>query len=123
MARMNNPQNGPQNKPRSKRSSLRYWLLAGAFACGAAILVGRLAWLQIAMHDEYRIQAANQQLKDVAVTPTRGQIYDANGKVLAKSSIVWTLAHRCFCILFRPRTHLLLGTKKPPPAARRRFAF
>ena len=92
MARMNNPQNGPQNKPRSKRSSLRYWLLAGAFACGAAILVGRLAWLQIAMHDEYRIQAANQQLKDVAVTPTRGQIYDANGKVLAKSSIVWTIA-------------------------------
>lgn len=92
MARMNNPQNGSQNKPRSKRSSLRYWLLAGAFACGAAILVGRLAWLQIAMHDEYRIQAANQQLKDVAVTPTRGQIYDANGKVLAKSSIVWTIA-------------------------------
>lgn len=90
MARMMNPQN-PQKQP-PKRSSLRYWLLAGAFAFGAAILIGRLAWLQIAKHDEYRIQAANQQLKDVAVTPTRGQIYDANGKVLAKSSIVWTIA-------------------------------
>lgn len=94
MARMNNPQNGPQNpqKQARKRSVLRYWLLAGAFAFGAAILIGRLAWLQIVKHDEYRIQAANQQLKDVAVTPTRGQIYDANGKVLAKSSIVWTIA-------------------------------
>lgn len=94
MARMNNPQNGPQNpqKQARKRSLLRYWLLAGAFAFGAAILIGRLAWLQIIKHDEYRIQAANQQLKDVAVTPTRGQIYDANGKVLAKSSIVWTIA-------------------------------
>ena len=86
MARMNNPQNGPQDpqKKKSRRSLLRYWLLAGAFTAGAAILIGRLAWLQIAMHDEYRIQAANQQLKDVAVTPTRGQIYDANGKVLAR---------------------------------------
>lgn len=94
MARMNHPQSGPQNgpQPNKKRSSLRYWLLAGAFAAGVAILIGRLAWLQIVMHDEYRIQAANQQLKDVAVTPTRGQIYDANGKVLAKSSIVWTIA-------------------------------
>lgn len=94
MARMNNPQNEPQNpqKQARKRSLLRYWLLAGAFAFGAAILIGRLAWLQIIKHDEYRIQAANQQLKDVAVTPTRGQIYDANGKVLAKSSIVWTIA-------------------------------
>lgn len=94
MARMNNPQNGPQDpqKKKIRRSLLRYWLLAGAFTVGAAILIGRLAWLQIAMHDEYRIQAANQQLKDVAVTPTRGQIYDANGKVLAKSSIVWTIA-------------------------------
>lgn len=94
MARMNNPQNEPQNpqKQARKRSLLRYWLLAGAFAFGAAILIGRLAWLQIVKHDEYRIQAANQQLKDVAVTPTRGQIYDANGKVLAKSSIVWTIA-------------------------------
>lgn len=93
MARMNKPQNGAKNpKKANKRSSLRYWLLSGAFAFGAAILIGRLAWLQIAMHDEYRIQAANQQLKDVAVTPTRGQIYDANGKVLAKSSIVWTIA-------------------------------
>ena len=81
MARMNNPQNGPQDpqKKKSRRSLLRYWLLAGAFTAGAAILIGRLAWLQIAMHDEYRIQAANQQLKDVAVTPTRGQIYAANG--------------------------------------------
>ena len=94
MARMNNSQNEPQNpqKQARKRSLLRYWLLAGAFAFGAAILIGRLAWLQIIKHDEYRIQAANQQLKDVAVTPTRGQIYDANGKVLAKSSIVWTIA-------------------------------
>lgn len=49
MARMNNPQNGPQNpqKQARKRSLLRYWLLAGAFAFGAAILIGRLAWLQI----------------------------------------------------------------------------
>ncbi len=87
MAEQNNSQ-----RPRKKKSAARFWMLGGAFVLGACVLIGRLYWLQIVKHDEYRIQAANQQLKDVAVTPTRGQIYDATGKVLAKSSIVWTIA-------------------------------
>lgn len=83
-----------QNKQKKKKlwQNLRYWMLGGAFVLGMCILVGRLYWIQVVKHDEYRIKAANQQLKDVSVTPTRGQIYDATGKVLAKSSIVWTIA-------------------------------
>ena len=61
-----------------------------ALALGVGILIGRLYWLQVVKYDEYRMEAAIQQLKDVTITPTRGEIYDANGSVLAKSSIVWT---------------------------------
>lgn len=85
-------QQNPKNPAKKKRSFARYWMLGCAFVLGASILIGRLYWIQVIKHDEYRVKAANQQLKDVAVTPTRGEIYDANGKVLAKSSIVWTIA-------------------------------
>lgn len=85
-------QQNPKKSAAKKRSFARYWMLGGAFVLGASILIGRLYWLQITKYDEYSVKAANQQLKDVSVTATRGEIYDANGKVLAKSSIVWTIA-------------------------------
>lgn len=79
------------NRSRFKQSK-RYWVAGTALALGVGILIGRLYWLQVVKYDEYRMEAAIQQLKDVTITPTRGEIYDANGSVLAKSSIVWTIA-------------------------------
>jgi len=55
------------------------------------VLIARLYDLQVNKHDEFKIKVANQQLMDTSIKPQRGQIYDANGKVLAKSSIVWNV--------------------------------
>lgn len=82
----------PKDEGKKKPSLARYWMIGCAFALGASVLIGRLYWLQVVNYDEFSVKAANQQLKDVTITPTRGEIYDATGKVLAKSSIVWTIA-------------------------------
>ncbi len=58
---------------------------------GCPLLIARLYDLQITQHEEFKIKVATQQLKDTSIKPQRGQIYDANGKVLAKSSIVWNV--------------------------------
>ena len=75
-----------------KNNRWRFLTMGTVFMLGVCILIGRLYWLQVVKHEEYRIEAAKQQLKDVSITPSRGEIYDANGIVLAKSSIVWTIA-------------------------------
>lgn len=91
-------QNTPQNNRKAphegvpKSMRVRGYVLLGLFLLvGCGILIYRLYQLQIVEHERYQLAAAQQQLKDTAITPQRGQIYDATGKVLAKSSIVWTI--------------------------------
>lgn len=48
--------------------------------------------LQVVNAEEYKVQAANQQLRDTVIPANRGVIYDANMKVLAASATVWTVA-------------------------------
>ena len=47
---------------------------------------------QIVRGEELSVAAFNQQLKDTPIRAKRGTIYDATGKVLAKSATVWKLA-------------------------------
>lgn len=68
-----------------------YVLLFFFVLVGCPILIARLYDLQVNKHEEFKIKVANQQLMDTSIKPQRGQIYDANGKVLAKSSIVWNV--------------------------------
>lgn len=68
-----------------------YVMLALFLLVGCGALIARLYYLQIVEHEKYQVQVATQQLKDTAIAPKRGQIFDANGKVLAKSSIVWNI--------------------------------
>lgn len=76
----------------SRSMKLRSYLLLGLFLLvGCGVLIWRLYTWQILRHDEMLSAAASQQMKDLTITPQRGQIYDATGKVLAKSSIVWTI--------------------------------
>lgn len=72
---------------------VRSFVLLGLFlAVGCTALVARLYQIQVINKDEYQFKTAAQQLKDTTLTPQRGEIYSATGKVLAKSSIVWTIA-------------------------------
>ena len=67
-------------------------LLVVAFiAAGCGILIYNLYILQIRDAEQYRIQAAEQQLSDTQIPATRGAIYSANGKLLAKSTVVWNI--------------------------------
>ena len=85
--RTNEPQNGV-----NRSLKVRSWVLLGLFlVLGCGLLIWRLYTWQIVRHDEMLSAAASQQMKDMTITPQRGQIYDATGKVLAKSSIVWTI--------------------------------
>lgn len=88
---MNKNTNEPSNGV-NRSLKVRSYVLLGLFlAVGCGVLIWRLYTWQIVRHDEMLNAAASQQMKDMTITPQRGQIYDATGKVLAKSSIVWTI--------------------------------
>lgn len=88
---MNKNTNEPSNGV-NRSLKVRSYVLLGLFlVVGCGVLIWRLYTWQIVRHDEMLNAAASQQMKDMTITPQRGQIYDATGKVLAKSSIVWTI--------------------------------
>ncbi|NUZ04444.1 penicillin-binding protein 2 [Piscinibacter koreensis] len=58
---------------------------------GFGLLGARLAWLQIARHDELATQAENNRIGVVPVVPNRGLILDRNGVVLANNYSAYTL--------------------------------
>ena len=59
------------------------------FAFG--LLVARLAYLQIGKHEELSVQAENNRIAVVPITPNRGLILDRNGVVLANNYSAYTL--------------------------------
>lgn len=56
-----------------------------------SVLVGRLGYLQIINPEKYGDAATAQQVKDQVIVPTRGAIYDRNGKELAVSVPVYDI--------------------------------
>ncbi len=61
----------------------------GAVLLATAIVVGSLYDIQIRNGEMYSRYASDQQLLDSTIQATRGEIYDATGKVLASTSVVW----------------------------------
>ena len=49
-------------------------------------LVLRLGWLQVIRGEEFQQMARQQQTSDITITPSRGTIYDRNGKELVLSA-------------------------------------
>lgn len=49
-------------------------------------LVLRLGWLQVIRGEEFQQMARRQQTSDITITPSRGTIYDRNGKELVLSA-------------------------------------
>jgi len=56
-----------------------------------ALLCVRLVWLQVVRHDDLAMQAEANRITVVPLVPTRGQIVDRNGVVLASSFSAYTL--------------------------------
>ncbi len=69
------------------RTRRRILFAMGVFCvfCAAAVIV-RLVWLQIINQEFYEKRALESQTLDVTIHPTRGTIYDTNGKPLAISA-------------------------------------
>ena len=57
----------------------------------ALILILRLFNLQITHYDYYTEEALGNQMRTLPITPTRGKIFDRNGKVLATNQLAYKL--------------------------------
>src|SRR5262245_38840327 len=68
-------------------ASRRALWLAAALCVWMFMIMGRLAWLQVARHDHYSERAALNQRKEVKVIAARGPIVDREERELAVSSI------------------------------------
>jgi cell division protein FtsI (penicillin-binding protein 3) len=61
----------------------RFWLICLFFLGWAALIGGRLFWLQIVRHNEFVERAQKQQQRTFEVAPRRGVLYDRNLHELA----------------------------------------
>ncbi len=83
-------------KAASRRPTRRMWrraliVLFGVIFVSFAVIIARLAVLQIAQRDEWQRRATAQQLSDTVISPNRGAIYDCHMETLAQSMQVWTV--------------------------------
>ncbi|MDL2219357.1 PASTA domain-containing protein, partial [Ruminococcaceae bacterium OttesenSCG-928-O06] len=78
---------GSENKP----MRFRVVSLFCVFVLAVGLLGWRLGVLQIDQAAEWEARASRQQLSSVTIVPQRGNIYDANLKLLAQSATVWTV--------------------------------
>ncbi len=76
--------NAIKNHAAERRLFLVRTPVAGALLlCMVGLLVGRVAYLQIAQHDYYETRSKDNRMRVKVVSPVRGLIYDRNGVVLA----------------------------------------
>ncbi|MGS2743783.1 penicillin-binding protein 2 [Halomonas sp. LS-001] len=56
-----------------------------------ALLMGRLAYLQVVQHDLYSTRSENNRVRVEPLPPTRGLIFDRNGEMLAENRPTYNL--------------------------------
>ncbi len=59
-------------------------------AVAAAILIGKLFYIQI-IDDSYKTDASNNSMVHAVIYPTRGIIYDRNGKILVGNKVAYDM--------------------------------
>lgn len=69
----------------------RALVIIGFFLVFCGWIVFNMINIQIVNYEEYKAKASSIQLRDTAISPKRGTIYDSNMKVLAQSATVWTV--------------------------------
>jgi penicillin-binding protein 2 len=79
--------------PQRELTVFRNRLLFAGFAILAAfaLVLGRLAWLQVVQREYYHTLAEQNRISVVPVVPNRGIILDRNGEVLAANYSAYTL--------------------------------
>ncbi|HLF66074.1 MAG TPA: penicillin-binding protein 2, partial [Gammaproteobacteria bacterium] len=69
----------------------RIWVAGGIVIVLTALLLWRLAYLQISKHDLYTTLSQQNVMELLPIAPNRGLIYDRNGVLLAKNIPVFSL--------------------------------
>ncbi len=57
-----------------------------------SLVAANMFRIQILNYEENKAEATAIQLREMELSPNRGTIYDANGKILAQSATVWTIS-------------------------------
>ena len=82
----------PRNPNLKSIIRIRTVIAISLFLLGCfGLLIYQLYALQLRDAETYRTEAVTQQLQDTELPATRGNIYSANGKLLAKSNTVWNI--------------------------------
>ena len=68
----------------------RLWVFAALMLLGFTGLLVRYGYLQVVSHDKYVKRADDNRTKQLALPPTRGDIYDRNGIIIAGNHPVFT---------------------------------
>lgn len=79
---------GPSNAMLKK---MLFTVLALTVVC-FAVLIGRLAYLQLVENERYQTRAIDQQMRETVIQAKRGSIYDRNMNTLATSASVWEVS-------------------------------
>jgi len=87
-AKRTDPQASPQGAPGrvavgTVHRRLGFLHISLFFVCWAAIICGRLVWLQVIHHQDFVDRAARQEQRTFEVAPRRGILYDRNLHELA----------------------------------------
>ena len=69
----------------NRRTGRRALLLGGLQLGFAGVLAMRMRYLQVEQADEFRLLAEENRINIRLIPPTRGKIYDLNGRVLAQN--------------------------------------
>ncbi len=69
---------------------IRKRLIQGFFILIALIYVGRLFYLQV-IDETYKLDAANNAIREINQTPFRGLVYDRNKKLIVSNTVVYDL--------------------------------
>ena len=70
---------------------IRALIVAVCFFAFCCWITANMINVQIINYETYKSKASSIQLRDTAISPKRGTIYDSNMKVLAQSATVWTV--------------------------------
>ncbi|WP_143315647.1 penicillin-binding transpeptidase domain-containing protein [Clostridium sp. HBUAS56017] len=81
------------NKPKKKKKPSRYKSFLVIMGVVFAIIFGKLIYIQIYKHDDYKERADTTSTKFVPEKAPRGIIYDQNGNILATNTQTYTMMY------------------------------
>lgn len=70
----------------------RLWIAASMIALLMIALVGRIGYLQVAQYEQLSARSQDNRIRMAPLTPTRGIIYDRQGRILAENRPAFRLS-------------------------------